>query len=216
MKSVSLSLLLLSVSCANPVTKAVKRTKYAAWETIGVQKRDLFKREVANVKEEEEDAGKAMQSVVDQLQELTGQEEGPTEREYRKLDAAYESAKSEAKEVSDRILAVDNVANDLFSEWKDELGQIQSSEYRRKSRRKLEETKTRYENLHGKLLRSEQKMEPVLARLKDQVIFLKHNLNAEALGGVEMESKRIQRDIDNLMVDMQKSIHEAQEFVKTL
>ncbi|MBC7465986.1 MAG: DUF2959 family protein, partial [Bdellovibrio sp.] len=62
----------------------------------------------------------------------------------------------------------------------------------------------------------EAKMDPVLAKLKDHVLFLKHNLNAKAIAGLKTESGKIQGDIESLMKDMNNSISQADEFIKSM
>ncbi|MES2526315.1 MAG: DUF2959 family protein [Bdellovibrionota bacterium] len=211
--TLSLSLL---VACANPVTKAVNKVKYSAWESVGYEKRDLFKREVSNVKDEQEDTQEAFKDALEQLKEVYSFDGGNLEREQKKLSARYDDAASEAKDVHERIAKVDQVAGDLFAEWEDEIDEIKTSDLRRRSSQQLSATKTKYQILHRKLVRSEAKMEPVLARLHDQVLFLKHNLNAKAIAGLKVEGARIESDISRLMKDMEASNKEAEEFIKTL
>jgi hypothetical protein len=64
--------------------------------------------------------------------------------------------------------------------------------------------------------RSEKSMDPVLARLRDQVLALKHSLNAEALGRLEGEVGAIDRDVDALLADLRRSMAEADAFLGAL
>jgi len=41
-------------------------------------------------------------------------------------------------------------------------------------------------------------MDPVLEAFEDQVLFLKHNLNAQAIGALENELGQIRQDVDSL------------------
>jgi len=45
------------------------------------------------------------------------------------------------------------------------------------------------------------------------VLFLKHNLNARALGALTSELGSVRTNVDELVVDMQKSIAEADAFI---
>lgn len=64
--------------------------------------------------------------------------------------------------------------------------------------------------------RAEGKMKPVLAAFKDQVLYLKHNLNAKAIAALEGELSSIRGDVDVLIKEMDNSIAEADAFIKTL
>lgn len=118
--------------------------------------------------------------------------------------------------MNEKIKKVDQVATDLFVEWENEIEEIKTGDLRRRSTRQLSETKKRYGVLHRKLIKSESRIEPVLSRLHDQVLFLKHNLNAKAIAGLKTEGSRIEADISRLMKDMESSNKEAEEFIKTL
>ena len=64
--------------------------------------------------------------------------------------------------------------------------------------------------------RAHAKMTPILDLFGDQVLYLKHNLNAQAISSLEDEATKIENDIDNLVADMEASIAEADEFINTL
>jgi predicted nucleic acid-binding Zn-ribbon protein len=208
--------LLLLFSCANPVTKAVDRAKYSAYEMVGVEKRDLFKRDVATVKEAQEDSGRAFEDALSQLKAIYGFQGGNLEKEYNKLSSSYKNAKNEAGDVRESIKRMKTVADDLFEEWEDEIDQISSSKLRSKSEEKLKLTQKKFKTLRKQLEETEKKIDPILSQLKDQVLFLKHNLNANAIAGLKTEGTKIQSHIQGLMSQMRSSIEEADRFIKTL
>jgi hypothetical protein len=206
----------LSVSCANPITKAVDKVKYSAWETVGVEKRDLFKSQLRDVKDDQEDTQESFKDALTKLKEVYAFDGGNLEREYNKLISSYESALSDADSVKKSIDKLNTIANDLFDEWREEIKSISTVSYREKSREQLNETKRKYTQLHKNLVASEKKIGPVLGKLKDQVLYLKHNLNAQAISGLKAEGVRIESDIQKVMRDMEVSSKEADEFIKTL
>lgn len=212
----TLSLLVLMFSCANPIKKAVNKAKYSAYEMVGVEKRDLFKSEVSQVKQEQEETGEAFKDALERLQEIYAFDGGDLEKEHDKLHSSYEEAKVRSQEVNKRITQLNTVANDLFVEWEAEISEISSGDLKRKSREKLVSTKSKYRTLHKELLNSEKKIHPVLAKLKDQDLYLKHNLNAKALGGLKTESAGIENEIKSLISEMNASSKKAQEFIETL
>jgi hypothetical protein len=60
------------------------------------------------------------------------------------------------------------------------------------------------------------RMDPVLGRFKDQVLFLKHNLNARAVAGLRQNVSEIQTDVERLIREMEASIAEADRFIKEM
>jgi chromosome segregation ATPase len=206
----------LTTSCAKRIHKAVNDAKYSAYETVGLEKRDLFKREVSNVKEDQEDTGEAFKDALTRLKEIYNVDGGDLEKQYSKLKDSLDDAKAESTDLSARIRKVDEVANDLFVEWKEEINEIKTSDLRSKSSKKLSETKNRYHKLEQQLNRSEKKIGPVLAKLNDQVLYLKHNLNAKAIGGLKEEQGKIQADIKSLIKEVDESTRQADVFIQSL
>ena len=59
-------------------------------------------------------------------------------------------------------------------------------------------------------------MEPVLVKFKDHVLYLKHNLNAQAIASLKGEAMNIQTDIAQLIGEMNTAIARADEFIKEM
>jgi hypothetical protein len=63
---------------------------------------------------------------------------------------------------------------------------------------------------------AEKRMSPVLAALKDNTLFLKHNLNAQAVGALQGEYKNIKQDVELLIKEMNQAIDKSQSFINQL
>ena len=61
--------------------------------------------------------------------------------------------------------------------------------------------------------KAEKTVHPVLETLRDQVLYLKHNLNARAISALKGELNTINSDVNQLIINMQKSIDEANLFI---
>jgi hypothetical protein len=108
------------------------------------------------------------------------------------------------------------VANALFKEWETELEQYSNDKLRRASAQQLTQTRERYTPLLGAMRRAESKIDPVLMAFRDQVLFLKHNLNAQAIASLQGEFMSIENDIASLIKEMETSIAEADSFIKAI
>lgn len=216
MKILLILIMIISYSCTSKIKQGLKEAKYSAYEMIGQEKRDLFKKEVKNVKESQEDSQEAFNDALEQLKHFYAYDGGKLEKEYDKLKSTYDESLSESKALSKSIQDLDIVANDLFTEWKGEIKEITDSNLRKKSSEKLTQTQKKYADLYKALKNSEKKMPPLLTKINDQVLFLKHNLNAGAIEGLKIEGERIQNDISSLLKEMEKAKKEADEFIKTI
>lgn len=204
------------IGCQSAIEKAARNTQYSAYEFIGVEKRDLLKSRVDKARDEQKQAGKTFETALERLKSVSNIDGGSLEREYRSLQSSYDRAEEQAQDVRIAIQKVETVAGDLFEEWQKELKEIKTASLHSSSRRKLDDTRKRYSEMMAALKASETRMGPILSKFKDQTLFLKHNLNAAAVGSLKSESVRIQRDIENLIREMNKSIASADQFIQTL
>ena len=189
---------------------------YSAYEKVGVYKRDLLKKRVVAARDEQKEAGAQFQDALTKLRAMYGGTGSNLEKSYDQLQGEYTDAAARADSVRKRVRDVESVAADLFKEWEKEIDEIQTESMRATSRDQLRQTRTRYNEMHTALKRAEESMAPVLVKLKDHVLFLKHNLNAQAIASLKGEAVSIQTEIGKLIDDMNKSIQRADEFIKQM
>ena len=191
-----------------------RNTYYAMWESVGKEKRHLLKDEVSAAREDQAQASQEFKDALTRIKELTGFQGDDLEDAYRRLKSDFEDCRHRAGVIDDRIRNVEQIAADLFVEWESEIGQITNSTFRSKSRQSLARTRDRYKRLHHSMITVRNRMDPVLTRLNDYVLYLKHNLNAQAVGALGAEMASIQTDVNVLIRDIERSIKEADEFLK--
>jgi hypothetical protein len=189
---------------------------YKAYEMAGVEKRDLLKKRVAAARDEQKEAGEEFKDALTRLKEISGFQGGELEKAYHKLKGEYEDCSSRSGAVRKRIKEVESVAADLFAEWQKEIGQIRTPSLQQSSRDQLAATKERYQSLHLALKNAEQSMAPVLTQFHDYVLYLKHNLNAQAIASLKGEAANIQNEISRLIEQMNHSIAKADDFIKAM
>lgn len=189
---------------------------YNAMEKVGVHKRDILVDRVEEARDAQVEAKETFKSALERFQTVLNVERTELQDKYDAISDEYEAANESAGEVTDRIDAIENVAEALFEEWQDELAQYSSRDLRVKSQRKLNDTKGKYQQLMRAMRRAEGKMQPVLSALKDQVLFLKHNLNAQAISSLKGELSSIQGNVSVLIKEMEKSIAESEAFIAQL
>ncbi|MDD3181168.1 MAG: DUF2959 domain-containing protein [Opitutaceae bacterium] len=189
---------------------------YSAWEKLGVEKRELLRKRVVAARDEQKEAGEQFKDAMTRLKEITGFDGGKLEKAYSELKGDFDGCTSRSEAVRKRIKDMETVAEDLFAEWEKEIGQYSSATLQANSRHQLQATRQRYQGLHTALKNAEQAMAPVLAQFKDYVLYLKHNLNAQAIASLRGEATNIQAEISKLIAQMNQSIAKADEFVKTM
>ena len=201
-------ILLLTVGC--------QKAYYGTMEKFGVHKRDIMVDRVEEARDSQEEAKEQFQSALEQFSTVLNYKGGKLEDKYKTLQAEYDESEVKADDVKDRIDAVEDVSEALFNEWEDELDQYTSKSLRRDSERKMVQTRRQYDQLIKAMRRAESKIDPVLRAFRDQVLYLKHNLNAQAIASLQSELVGVESDIADLILEMEKSIGEANSFIKTM
>ena len=190
--------------------------QYRALEAVGIEKRDILADRVEDARDAQDDAKEQFVSALDQFRATVEFDGGDLEKIYDRLNRQYELSVDRGGEVSSRIDSIEDVAEDLFEEWEDELDQYQSASLRATSRDLLRDTQSRYERMIRSMRKAEQTMPPVLEAFEDQVLFLKHNLNSRAVSALRNELADIEDETDALIAAMEASIAEANQFIDSL
>lgn len=189
---------------------------YGTMEKIGVHKRDIMVDRVEEARDTQQEAKEQFLTAMEQFKSVVNFQGGDLEKEYNRLNATLKRTETEAANVRSRIDAVENVSDALFSEWRAEIKQYSNDSLRQASQRKYVITEKKYVELIQAMKKAESKLEPALVPLRDQVLFMKHNLNARAITGLSEEVISVQTNVDRLVRDMESAIAEADQFIAAL
>ena len=189
---------------------------YAGMEKMGYHKRDLMVSDVEKARDAQQAAKEQFKSALERFTTVLNIKGGKLQEKYETLNTEYELSESRAQAVRDRIASVEDVSQALFAEWEAELKEYSSVSLRKSSQSKLTQTQRQYAQLIKAMKRAERKMTPVLAKFKDQVLFLKHNLNAQAISSLKAELGSVESTINILLKEMETSIKQADSFISSM
>ena len=204
---VAMSLVLLA-SCTT--------VKYNALEKVGIHKRDILVDNVEDTRDAQQDAQEEFKDALERFGSIVTIEDTDLKKAYNQLSDEYEDSKDAAEEVSEQIEDVETVAEDLFEEWREENEGYSDAVLRRDSENKLRDTEARYKEMLKSMKEAEASMQPVLSSLYDNVLYLKHNLNAQAVGSLRTTFNELEGDIDILVERMNQSIARSNEFINQI
>ena len=207
---------LLLTCCVMLTLSGCQSAYYSAMEKAGIHKRDILVDRVEDARDSQQDAKQQFKDALERYRSVVKVNGGDLEQRYEALNREYEASVAAANDVRARIEAVEDVAEALFDEWEYELQQYSNASLKSASARELSRTRSEYRTLLQRMKAAEKRIAPVLAVLRDQVLFLKHNLNARAIGALQGEYRTLQSNVDQLMADMQRAIDEADSFIRRL
>jgi hypothetical protein len=208
-------ILLLLSFCAVCFLLACSSIYYATWEKLGYEKRDLLKSAISKTREEEVETIEQFKNALEALQATYGTQPSALQKFYVRVSGEYEDSKLKAGALKDRIRSLNKIASDLFKEWQSEANSITNATLRERSLSQRRDTIDRFATLRDTLQASEKQMDPVLNQMREYVLFLKHNLNAQSIGSLRQESHDIQMGMQRLTDSMKVSIGEMDQFLKS-
>ncbi|PID76907.1 MAG: DNA repair protein [Deltaproteobacteria bacterium] len=191
-------------------------TYYGMMEKAGIHKRDILVDRIEGARNSQQEAREQFKSALDQFDSVIKLQETDLKAAYERLNEEYEASEEAAEEVSRRIDRVEKVSEDLFDEWEHEVDLYENKSFQQSSRKKLAETRRQYQAMLTKMERAEKSMYPVLHTLHDNVLYLKHNLNAQAIGSLHGEFANLTGQVDKLVDEMNKAIASSNEFISSM
>ena len=208
-RATALLIVTFLVGCAT-----TRELYYDAWEGMGYAKRERLVDNVKEARDEQAQAKQEFANALEQFKSVVNFQGGDLEAMYNKLNKAYERSESQATEVRDKITGVKRVATALFDEWQGEIKQMKDDPSLRASSQKLyDQTNESYREMIARMDSAAGSMEPVLSRFKNRVLFVKHNLNAQAIASLKGTEIELGGEIEKLIKEMEASIAEADEFI---
>jgi hypothetical protein len=189
---------------------------YGTMEKMGVHKRDILVGRVKEAQASQKEAKTEFVSALEQFRSVVNFKGGDLEAQYNRLNGVLQRSEAKADEVHARVRSVEDVGDALFREWKKEMSQYTSDSLRRSSQQKYDQTLSQYKQMIAAMKNADSRLEPALKPLRDQVLFLKHNLNAQAIASLGDEVASVQTNVDALIRDIETSVAEADRFIAAM
>jgi hypothetical protein len=197
-------------------SKLFRNVYYSAKESVGEHKRDIVVYKVEQACTSLQETRNEFEDALGKFRSLINVNEASLDHKYNLLNRQYQFCRGKSDAVSERIRAIEEVTHALFAEWESELDEYTDRNLRNNSKLQLKTAKQNYARLIKTMRLAESRIQPVLLAFKDQVLYLKHNLNARAISALQHEFIEIGFDISQLIQAMELTILEASQFVSLL
>ena len=187
--------------------------KYSALEKVGIHKRDILVDSVEDARDAQTETREQLVTAYEELSALIGYEGGELEEKYERLSKEVKRSRDETEKLDEHLSDIDRVSKDLFAEWEAELDLYNSASLRADQAHKLSLARRQFATMRDRMQKARDRVDPVMAVLSDNVLFLKHSLNAQALSALRGQATQLEGQVDALIRDMQLAIEEADAFI---
>jgi len=178
--------------------------------------RELLVDRVEDARDAQQETVEEFQTTMEKFKSVTNFDGGDLEKQFNTLNSAFERSEKAAINISNRVDKVEQASEALLKEWREELQQYHDESLRQRSQRQYDETSVQSEKLIVAMRRAEVKTKPVLDVFRDQVLFMKHNLNMQAITSLDSQTAEIETNVAGLIQEMEISIAEANQFIEAM
>ncbi len=190
--------------------------QYSALEKVGIHKRDILVDRVEDARDAQSETREQLVTAYEELSALVGHEGGELEKKYERLSKEVDRSRKATQDLDEHLSDIDRVSEDLFDEWESELDLYSSAALRSDQERKLALARRQFLVMRDRMQTARNRVDPVMAVLTDNVLFLKHSLNAQALAALRGQTSVLEGQVDALIRDMQVAIDEADAFISRM
>lgn len=178
--------------------------------------RELLVDRVEDARDAQQETVEEFQTTMEKFKNVTSFDGGDLEKQFNTLNSAFERSEKAAINISNRVDKVEYASEALLKEWREELEQYHDESLRQRSQQQYDETSLQSEKLIVAMRRAEVKTKPVLDVFRDQVLFMKHNLNMQAITSLDSQTAEIETNVAGLIQEMEISIAEANQFIEAM
>jgi hypothetical protein len=184
-------------------------------DSFGFEKRDLLVARVEDGRDAERAAKAQFEAALDALRAIDAPAADQA-ASYAALESAYESSSDRSDDLAANIRAIEQVAGELFAEWRAEIDQSSDAGAKSSELDKLASWQRRCGRLTGALDRVQSRLEPTLAAFRERVLLEKQDLAAPAAATERDASVEADVRLLELVRELDAAILETAGFVKSI
>ena len=169
---------------------------------------------IERVHETAERAKERARGAVDRLSSLVAPDfDGDAVAAYMDLVDAVELSERDAERLRGELEPMRKAAEQVFAQWEADLEAYSSPRIRQRSSERLAVTRQRFDAIVKSLTPALDSLDTFHAALRDQVLFLEHDLNREAAALVQPEAMRLAQDAGRIEATLDVCLATTQAYV---
>lgn len=154
-------------------------------------------------------------TVRDYNQILAGEAED-NRAAYKKLQKSLKKSEKSAAAVGAQAEKMDSAASEYFASWEASLSEFTSDEMRARSEERMKETRQRYDGILQAGREAGEAFRPFVTLLKDQIVFLGHDLNPAAIEDLQDDAERLNSQAKEVFSKIDETKRTAMRYIASL
>ncbi len=189
---------------------------YDARQLLGADARDLLADLVEEAQGDQHEARDQLETALAALKTLAAYDGAGVEGVHKKMRGEFKSAKGRVRRARRGLPAIEKRTRALIRDWDFESVKIADPGLRGESRRKLQALRESYDQLATALAGAGERMDLLLADLRDRVSYLELQLGPQDLRTVQQDLPEMTRTAERLESDMDNVDVAVKDFIEAL
>lgn len=157
-----------------------------------------------------------IQKTLDTYNALLGEDASKLRNLYKGLQKEMEGTAKKRAEIDSRSEVMQQDANTLFESWASSATAIENEDLRARSLERLATTKERFAEIEAVGRKAGELYDPFMKSLGEQVTYLGHDLNAEALASLKPDAEKLNQKAKELLAAIDDAIGVANKNIGML
>ncbi len=188
----------------------------AGTQDEGHKRTDEHIEKIERASDEMKDLRKHLDKVFEAYHKTLREGTDKRRSSYNELVKALERCEEKTKELRKRHEEMDKQAEEYFKRWKNSVKDIKNADLEQRSEGRLETTRRRYREVSESWKGMREDYEPVLAELRDQIVYLGHDLNEDAVLSLKEDAAELEELASALFRSMEGFGSTADEYISGL
>jgi hypothetical protein len=135
---------------------------------------------------------------------------------YKNLQKEMDNTEQRRLKIGEEAAKMQTEADTLFAQWGESAAAIDNPDLRKRSEERLEATKASYAEIEAVGQKAADLYAPFMKDLQDQITYLGHDLNAEAVASLKPEAAKLNEKAKTLTRSLDDTISTANEKIGAL
>jgi hypothetical protein len=157
-----------------------------------------------------------LQKTMDVYNSLMSTDEKNMKGNYKKLQQEMDATAKKRADIKLRADEMNAEAQTLFKSWGDSAAAIQSADLRQRSQERLDKTKASFAEIGTVGQKAVDLYDPFMKALQDQVTYLGHDLNTQAVQSLQADAAKMNEKAQTLMKSIDDTISVANKNITDL
>jgi hypothetical protein len=135
---------------------------------------------------------------------------------YKSVQKEMDNTEKRRMKITEEAAKMKSEADTLFAQWAESAAAIENPDLRKRSEDRLEATKASYAEIEAVGQKAADLYPPFMKDLQDQITYLGHDLNAEAVASLKPEVAKLNEKAQALVRSLDDTIGTANQKISAL